>query len=137
MNSILVKTKELLFCCSFGIIALISNSYGQKYYEIYPLAPIEVQNKMNENKMNQISILEGIYSHHTLTCSSPLFQNKEALLIELKERKEIIYVDLKSDSQTIYVVCNSTLTTNELLDYFTEKGLTIVHRNVIYSTKAD
>lgn len=137
MNSILNRTRIYYLIFFFGIVTFFNNAFGQKYYEIYPLAPVEVQNKMNENKINQVNILDGIYSHHKITTSTPLSSNVEVTLEPLKENPEIISIELKGDSQTFYIICNSTFTTNEILEFFKESGLTIIHKEVEYSTKAN
>ena len=100
------------------IFLLVSVSFsfdvsGQVYEKIYAESGVDVQNKLNQNKLEGIDILSGIIANHVIGITGIGFSQKTALESLLENDERIISFVLNSDMSSLTLVSKGSLTEEE------------------------
>ena len=110
-------------------------SSAQIYEKIYAESSIEVQNKINQNKVNGIDILsEVIAIHHFGVIGLNLASNQEFDKI-LREEKSVEIISISEDLTDIKISSNARFTKQNIETLFSNLSLKIVSYEVTYKIK--
>ncbi|AEA42517.1 hypothetical protein [Fluviicola taffensis] len=71
--------KKYIFLIAFTTLFLSFESFGQVYERIYDLSNTDVQNKMDQNKIDGVVILSGVKAHHVIGLAGINVSQKNSL----------------------------------------------------------
>lgn len=121
-----MKKAILLLAIMTCLISL--NTEAQAYYEIYPIASADVQNKMNENKIAGIDILTDINAHHTIGLSGVNISMKGELETLFNNNSKVHSLVISNDVTSIKLDAEASLTKAEIQQILDEfDGITTGH----------
>jgi len=100
MKSINILIISLAFFCS-------AHSFAQSYEVIYGAAPVEVQTKMNENKMLGINILNDIQTNFQIGITGILVSEKSSFMQLLSAETRIESYTLSEDNTSISIISSA------------------------------
>ena len=110
-------------------------SSAQIYEKIYAESSIEVQNKINQNKVNGIDILSEVISiHHFGIIGLNLASNQEFDKI-LRNEKSVEIISISEDLTDIKISSNARFTKQNIETLFSNLSLKIVSYEVTYKIK--
>ena len=110
-------------------------SSAQIYEKIYAESSIEVQNKINQNKVNGIDILSEVISiHHFGIIGLNLASNQEFDKI-LKNEKSVEIISISEDLTNIKISSNAYFNKQNIEALFSNLSVKIVGYEVNYKIK--
>ena len=125
---------KILFTLFFAVI-INHFSSAQIYEKIYAESSIEVQNKINQNKVNGIDILSEVISiHHFGIIGLNLASNQEFDKI-LRNEKSVEIISISEDLTDIKISSNARFTKQNIETLFSNLSLKIVSYEVTYKIK--
>ena len=125
---------KILLTLFFAVI-INHFSSAQIYEKIYAESSIEVQNKINQNKVNSIDILsEVIAIHHFGIIGLNLASNQEFDKI-LRNEKYVEIISISEDLTDIKISSNARFTKQNIETLFSNLSLKIVSYEVTYKIK--
>ena len=125
---------KILFTLFFAVI-INHFSSAQIYEKIYTESSIEVQNKINQNKVNGIDILsEVIAIHHFGVIGLNLESNQEFDKI-LREEKSVEIISISEDLTNIKISSNAYFNKQNIEALFSNLSVKIVGYEVNYKIK--
>ena len=125
---------KILFTLFFAVI-INHFSSAQIYEKIYTESSIEVQNKINQNKVNGIDILsEVIAIHHFGIIGLNLVSNQEFDKI-LREEKSVEIISISEDLTNIKISSNAYFNKQNIEALFSNLSVKIVGYEVNYKIK--
>lgn len=77
------------------------NVTAQEYWEIFDAAPAEVQNKIDENKINGIDLLTGVKAHHIIGLTGISLSQKNELELVLESEEKIFDFEINDDVTSV------------------------------------
>ena len=96
-------------------------SSAQIYEKIYAESSIEVQNKINQNKVNGVDILTGVWSHHSIVLIGLSSAQNNKLNTTLSKIKEVKFININDENNLLSIVTEPKFTKEslkEVLDQF-------------------
>lgn len=127
------KTSLLLIVLAFGLISNIS--FGQVYEKVYELAGAEVQNRMNQNKMNGIDILSDINAHQVIGVSGIGASQKANLENLLAADERVSTYTVSDDVTSVILDANASFTKEEFIALIQPLNGTVVGYTTNYSVQ--
>ena len=125
---------KILLSLFFAVI-INHFSSAQIYEKIYAESSIEVQNKINQNKVNGIDILsEVIAIHHFGIIGLNLVSNQEFDKI-LREEKSVEIISISEDLTNIKISSNAYFNKQNIEALFSNLSVKIVGYEVNYKIK--
>jgi hypothetical protein len=125
---------KILLTLFFAVI-INHFSSAQIYEKIYAESSIEVQNKINQNKVNGIDILsEVIAIHHFGVIGLNLPSNQEFDKI-LREEKSVEIISISEDLTNIKISSNAYFNKQNIEALFSNLSVKIVGYEVNYKIK--
>ena len=125
---------KILFTLFFAVI-INHFSSAQIYEKIYAESSIEVQNKINQNKVNGIDILsEVIAIHHFGIIGLNLVSNQEFDKI-LRKEKSLEIISINEDLTNIKISSNAYFNKQNIEALFSNLSVKIVGYEVNYKIK--
>jgi hypothetical protein len=125
---------KILFTLFFAVI-INHFSSAQIYEKIYAESSIEVQNKINQNKVNGIDILsEVIAIHHFGVIGLNLASNQEFDKI-LRKEKSVEIISISEDLTNIKISSNAYFNKQNIEALFSNLSVKIVGYEVNYKIK--
>ena len=125
---------KILLTLFFAVI-INHFSSAQIYEKIYAESSIEVQNKINQNKVNGIDILSEVISiHHFGIIGLNLASNQEFDKI-LRNEKSVEIISISEDLTDIKISSNARFTKQNIETLFSNLSLKIVSYEVTYKIK--
>ena len=125
---------KILLTLFFAVI-INHFSSAQIYEKIYTESSIEVQNKMNQNKVNGIDILsEVIAIHHFGIIGLNLVSNQEFDKI-LRKEKSLEIISISEDLTNIKISSNAYFNKQNIEALFSNLSVKIVGYEVNYKIK--
>lgn len=122
------KTISFLF-----LLFITINCYTQEYWEIYPKATIEVQEKMSSNKNIGINILTDIVANHEFSISKEL--NKISFENLIEDNNDVLNHEFTNNQNQLRITCNASFSVEKIEALINEAFGTIINHNVTYSVK--
>ena len=117
-----------LFICTL----CIGNVTAQEYYEIFDLAPAEVQNKMDENKINGINILTGVKAHHIIGISGLNANQKNELRLLLEAEENIFDFEINEDVTSLNLNAAASFKNIEIRELLNSMNVVITGQSTTY-----
>ena len=102
--------KKYALLCIVAISLLSNSSFGQVYEKIYELADAQVQQRMNQNKMDGVAILSNIQAHHIIGVSGMSTTQKDQLEAVLAEDDRITSFTVSSDVTSVVLDSQAVFT---------------------------
>ncbi len=125
---------KILLTLFFSVIVYHFSS-AQIYEKIYAESSIEVQNKMNQNKVNGIDILSDVIAiHHFGIIGLNLASNQEFDKI-LRNEKSVDLILISEDLTDIKISSNARFTKQNIETLFINLPVKIVGYEVNYKLK--
>ena len=125
--------KKYALLCTVAISLLGNWSFGQVYEKIYELADVQVQQRMNQNKMDGIDILSDINAHEVIGLSGIGVAQKTALENLLAADSRISAYTVSADVTSVILDANASLTKEEFMTLIQPLSGTVVGFTVNYS----
>lgn len=100
---------HILFALVLSLFA-VSDSFGQVYENIYAHAGAEVQNKIDNNKIAGIDILEGVLATHVIGISGLGISNVNALKDILLANSSVLSAEISEDGTIVHLVSKAIFT---------------------------
>jgi hypothetical protein len=107
--------KKNTFLVAFILIFSTFDSFGQVYEKIYELSSIDIQNKINQNKISGINILTGIQTHHVIGLSGISLNQRSLLENILDGNNQIITYILNDDATSVIIESKAWLTKEDFV----------------------
>ena len=107
--------KKNTFLVAFILIFSTFDSFGQVYEKIYELSSIDIQNKINQNKISGINILTGIQTHHVIGLSGISLNQSSLLENILDGNNQIITYILNDDATSVMIESKAWLTKEDFV----------------------
>ena len=107
--------KKNTFLVAFILIFSTFDSFGQVYEKIYELSSIDIQNKINQNKISGINILTGIQTHHVIGLSGISLNQSSLLENILDGNNQIITYILNDDATSVIIESKAWLTKEDFV----------------------
>jgi hypothetical protein len=100
-----------------AFILVFSNfdSFGQLYEKIYEISSIDIQNKINQNKISGINILTGIQTHHVIGLSGISLAQRSALENIINGNTQVVSFILNEDATSVIIESKASLTKEEFV----------------------
>ncbi len=130
-----MKKRKHLLLLLFSILSL--EGFSQSYEVIYSLCSQEVKTKIDQNKIDGIEILTGIWSHQTIGLSGLNSTQKDELTSILSKRKEIQTIKINSENNLMNIVSTPKITKEVLKDVLEQFNLIITGYTVNYELFID
>ena len=126
-----MKKYQILFVLILGMSSF--NLYGQVYEKVYELASSDVQERMNQNKIEGIDILTSIHASQIVGLTGLNLTNKSALETILSSNSAIKSYSLNSDLSSISIESKASFTKEELTQMLATLSVAITGYTVSYS----
>lgn len=126
-----MKKMKLLFV--FLTFLGVKTSFGQVYEKVYSLSGPEVQNHMNQNKIQAIDILTGVKAHHVVGISGLNVANKSTLESLLSNQPKITTFLINTDATSIVIDSEARFTREELEQILQPLNVVIANYTVDFS----
>jgi len=110
-------------------------SSAQIYEKIYAESSIEVQNKMNLNKVNGVDILAEINAIHHFGIIGLNSTPKKELYKILGNENAFELISISEDLTDIYILSNARFTKQNIETLFSDLSMKIVSYEVTYKIK--
>lgn len=136
MSRFFIKLKYMntLLTLFFSVIVYHFSS-AQIYEKIYAESSIEVQNKLNQNKVNGIDILTDVIAiHHFGIIGLNLASIREFEKI-LRNEKSVEIISISEDLTNIKISSNARFTKQNIETLFSNLSMKIVSYEVNYKIK--
>ena len=100
-----------------AFILVFSNfdSFGQLYEKIYEISSIDIQNKINQNKISGINILTGIQTHHVIGLSGISLAQRSALENIINGNTQVVSFILNEDATSVIIESKASLTKEDFV----------------------
>jgi len=125
---------KILLTLFFAVI-INHFSSAQIYEKIYSESSVEVQNKMNQNKVNGIDILSDIIAVHHFGIIGLNSTPKKELYKILRNENSFDLITLSEDLTDIKISSNAPFTKQNIETLFSNLSMKIVSYEVTYKIK--
>jgi hypothetical protein len=102
--------KKYTILVAFILVFSNFDSFGQVYEKIYELSSLDVQDKINQNKISGINILAGIQTHHVIGLSGISLSQRSALESIINGDSQVISYILNDDVTSVIIESKASLT---------------------------
>lgn len=126
-----MRKYQLLFVLILGMSSF--DLYGQVYERVYELASTEVQEQMNQNKIQGVDILSNIHASQIVGLSGLNTSNKSAFESALNANSKVISYILNEGLTSVSIESNASLTKDEITQIIAPLSLVITGYTVLYS----
>ncbi|MDR0803320.1 hypothetical protein [Fluviicola sp.] len=129
--------KKYILLFAFGVVFSSFESVGQVYEKVYELSGAEVQNKMNQNKIDGIDILSTIHASKIVGIAGLNASSVSNLQQALTSNPKIESFNLSEDLTSIGIEAKASFTKDELAQLLSTFSVIITGYSVVYSIKED
>jgi hypothetical protein len=126
-----MKKIKLLFV--FLTFIGVKMSFGQIYEKVYSMSSAEVQNHMNQNKIQAIDILTGVKAHHVVGISGVTVANKSTLESLLSNQPKVLNFQVAADATSVIIDSEARFTREELEQVLQPLNVVILNYAVDFS----
>jgi hypothetical protein len=125
---------KILFTLFFAVI-INHFSSAQIYEKIYAESSFEVQNKINQNKVNGVDILSDVIAVHHFGIIGLNSTPKKELYKILGDEKSVEIISISEDLSDIKILSNALFTKQNIEALFSNLSVKIVGYEVNYKIK--
>ena len=125
---------KILFTLFFAVI-INHFSSAQIYEKIYAESSIEVQNKLNQNKVNGVDILSDVIAVHHFGIIGLNSTPKKELYKILGDEKSVEIISISEDLSDIKISSNAYFNKQNIEAFFSNLSVKILGYEVNYKIK--
>lgn len=126
-----MKKMKLLFV--FLTFLGVKTSFGQVYEKVYSLSGPEVQNHMNQNKIQAIDILTGVKAHHVVGISGLTLSQKSDLESLLQSNLLIENFIVSEDVKSVSLTSKATFSEEDIKTLLNQLNCSVIGYSISYS----
>lgn len=129
--------KNTIFLILLALFLFSFEGYSQSYEIIYMTANQEIQSKIDQNKIDGIEILTGIWSHQKIGLSGLNSTQRDNLIALISRNKEIQTIKINNENNLLNIVSTPKITKDVLKDILDQFNVNITGYSVDYELFID
>lgn len=127
------NTMNRFFGVIFIMLATIGATYSQVYENVYENSNSEVRAKLDQNKIQGIDILTGVFAQHNIKLSAIDNNGKTELTNLLNENNQVKTFTIDKKLKSLTLITTAHITKEYITDLLKSLSVNLNEYTVVYS----